>query len=76
MTKQNKIDLLTRLVKEGHITLCEAFELSEPSTEEKLQNFMKNWQDVPLRRSEWLEINPSKPNPYKHTPTTISFNLR
>lgn len=30
MTEQEKINLLSKLVKEGHITLNEAWELSQP----------------------------------------------
>lgn len=32
-TKEEKMKLLERLVKEGHITLCEAFDLSETEKE-------------------------------------------
>ena len=63
MTKQNKIDLLTRLVKEGHITLCEAFELSKTEKEYVVQ-------------TPNIQIIPSKPNPYitgPHNPYTITM---
>jgi hypothetical protein len=61
MTKQNKIDLLTKLVKEGHITLCEAFELSETKTEYVVQS----------ANVQWI---PSKPNPYLINGTNKELN--
>jgi hypothetical protein len=43
MTKQNKLDLLTRLVKEGHITLSEAFDLLEPTKDYVVQTPNIQW---------------------------------
>jgi len=60
-TKEEKLKLLERLVKEGHITLCEAFDLSE-TEKEYIPYFTTQWQE-PL---QW--------EPYKWTnPGTITF---
>lgn len=43
MTKQEKLQLLEELVKEGRITLCQAFELSEPEKEYVYPTWNNPW---------------------------------
>lgn len=65
MTEQEKINLLSKLVKEGHITLNEAWELSQPKI-------------VPVTFNNFEIYGPPKPNlnslslkPY--TPTPLEY---
>jgi|LakMenEpi03Aug12_release.lakeMendotaPanAssembly.Ray.scaffolds.fasta_scaffold4443484_1 hypothetical protein len=46
-TKEEKMKLLERLVKEGHITLAEAFDLSETEKEYVIQS--ANIQYIPSK---------------------------
>ncbi len=45
MTKQEKLQLLEELVKEGRITLCQAFELTEPEKEYVYVPTTNPWND-------------------------------
>lgn len=65
MNKQEKLQLLEELVKEGRITLCQAFELSEPEKEKEYVPYFTPHQD------------PYKWEPFKWTePGTIRYGTR
>ena len=58
-TKEEKMKILERLVKEGHITLCEAFDLSEATIE---------YIHVPYNPSYTNPVQPYTPQPFPWEP--------
>ena len=60
-TDQSKIDLVSRLVKEGHIDFAEALKLIEVEVEEKIV-YKEDPFKFPLRRLDGVGL-PPWPNP-------------
>lgn len=70
-TKEEKLKLLERLVKEGHISLCEAFELSET---EKEYIVVPQPINAPLQWEPYKWIDPIYPGiTFSTTPETINI---
>jgi len=65
MIEEEKINLLSKLVKEGHITLCEAWELSQPKIEYVSQN--ANIQHITTKPNlNSLSLKPFTPTPLEY----------